>query len=243
MSLLDQFKQTLGEAAGHALDAGQNLGAQAAAQLQIKRLQLEAAKKTHDLGARVYEWHRSGTLVATGTVPRDVSELCHALDDLHGQLRAEEEKLEAARREAEEAKRRALEARDARHTAPRITVESEATDAVAPQQPTSNQTQILSESTMSPATTNATAITPHITAIGPSIPGPAMPGLPAMPRPDTPFPGSNPDLPSHGISVPGPDSPGTPGHQTPNPDLPPSMPGTPTLPPMPGEPTMPGQPL
>jgi hypothetical protein len=154
MSLLDQFKQTLGDAAANARDVGQNLGAQAAAQLAIKKLQLETVKKTRDLGARVYEWHQSGTLVATGTVPREVADLCHELDDLNGQLRVEEARLEAARQEAEEAKRRAAELKDARQM-PFITVESEPVQPspvtpppavappIAPVASQSNATQIL----------------------------------------------------------------------------------------------------
>lgn len=241
MSLLDQVKQTLGEAAANARDAGQNLGAQAAAQLAIKRLQLETAKKTRDLGARVYEWHKSGTLVATGPVPREVSELCHTLDDLHGQLRTEEEKLEAARQEAEEAKRRILEARDARNaptfTPPSVTVEdAPAMGGGGQPAPAPVQTQILSGEDMN--VTPTVAIAPHITAIGPSIPGPAMPGIPSIPAP-----GSNPDLPAPGIPVPGPDLPGGPGYPTSNPDVNPSppVPGSPGAPPK--EPTMPGQPV
>lgn len=250
MSLLDQVRHTLGEAAANARDAGQNLGAQASAQLAIKRLQLETAKKTRDLGARVYEWHQSGTLVATGTVPRDVSDLCHTLDDLHGQLKTEEEKLEAAKQEAEEAKRRILEAREARNassvtvydvpavatSAPDSPVVPAAPSAVAAPVAPPVQTQILSGEDMPTPPLAATTAAPQITALGTS--GPAMPGLPSVPAP-----GSNPDMPSPGIPVPGPDIPAGPSIPTSNPDVNP----TPAAPGSPGvtspEPTMPGQPV
>lgn len=263
MSLLDQVKQTLGEAAANARDAGQNLGAQAAAQLAIKRLQMETSKKTRELGARVYEWHQSGTLVATGTVPREVSDLCHTLDDLNGQLKTEEEKLEAAKQEAEDAKRRILDARDARNspsvtvydspavgtsapdspaipaaaapavTAPAVTAPAAVPVVAAPYVAPPVQTQILSGEDM-PAPPPALA--PQVNALGPSVP--SLPNFPSIPAP-----GSNPDLPAPGIPVPGPDIPGGPGYPSPNPDVnpAPTMPGSPGT--SPSEPTMPGQPV
>ncbi|HEX8552802.1 MAG TPA: hypothetical protein VF681_14740 [Abditibacteriaceae bacterium] len=234
MSLFDQVRQTLGDAANTARDVGQNLGAQAAAQLALKKLQLEAGRKTHELGARVYEWHRSGTLVATGAVPREVSDLCHSLDDINRQIGEENAKLEAAKREAE---LRAAQAKAP--TTSSITIQ-EASPPVTPQTSTEKITAPLSPLAASSGDTmttpQTTAIQPHITALGPSIPGPTNPGLPSMPQPGLPTPTSNPDMPSVPIPVPGGDlpTPGTPAHQTPSPDMPPSGPTTPT---------MPGQPL
>jgi len=101
MSLLDNVRQTLGNAASSALEAGQNLGAQAQTQIQIKRLQVEHAKKLHQLGVKTYEWHKSGNLVAAGPVPREIHDTCHALDDISRNLDEQNRKLEEARREAE----------------------------------------------------------------------------------------------------------------------------------------------
>ena len=250
MSLFDsvkqQLKQTLGDAATTARDVGQNLGAQAAAQLALKKLQIEGNRKTHELGARVYEWHRSGTLVATGTVPREVSDLCHALDDIHQKTREEEARLEAAKREAE---LRAAQSKAPPPIAPSISVtETTITETPAPpvalSAPQGKITEPLTPlaapsngDAMNPNTQSFSAIGPS--AIGPSMPGPAMPGLPPMPAPS-----SNPDLPSRGIPVPGGDlpSPGIPS----SPVSPPASPGFPSSPSAPDvgpTPTIPGQPL
>jgi hypothetical protein len=101
MSLLDDLKATIGDAASTARDVGQTLGAQAQAQLAIKKLQLEQARKYHELGTRTHEWHKAGNLVAAGPVPRDVQELCLELDDINGQLDDQTLKLEEAKRQAE----------------------------------------------------------------------------------------------------------------------------------------------
>jgi hypothetical protein len=101
MSLLDSVRQTISEAATTARDVGQNLGAQAQAQLQLRKLQIDQTRKMHELGARTYEWHRAGQLVATGQVPREVQELCIQLDDLGAQIVVETHKLEEAKRQAE----------------------------------------------------------------------------------------------------------------------------------------------
>lgn len=252
MSLFDQMKQqlkqNLGDAAVTARDVGQNLGARAAAQLALKKLQIEANRKTHELGARVYEWHRSGTLVATGTVPREVSDLCHALDDIHQKTRDEEARLEAAKREAE---LRAAQNKATPTIAPSITV-TETVITQTPPAPDAPQGKITAPLTplAAPTTEEPTNSSRHInsfsataigpTAIGPSIPGPAMPGLPPMPAP-----GSNPDLPSRGIPVPGGDLPSMPAIPS-NPDLPPTSPNFPSSPSSPDvgpTPTIPGQPL
>jgi hypothetical protein len=101
MSLLDDLKQTVSDAASTARDVGQTLGAQAQAQLAIKRLQLDQAKKYHELGLRTHEWHKAGNLVATGPVPREVQMLCLQLDDINDQLDDQTHKLEEAKRQAE----------------------------------------------------------------------------------------------------------------------------------------------
>jgi hypothetical protein len=101
MSLLDDLKQTVSGAASTARDVGQTLGAQAQAQLAIKRLQLDQAKKYHELGLRTHEWHKAGNLVATGPVPREVQMLCLQLDDIDDNLHDQTHKLEEAKRQAE----------------------------------------------------------------------------------------------------------------------------------------------
>lgn len=100
MSLIDNVRQTLGEAASTAREVGQNLGSQAQAQLSIKKLQLEHTKKLRDLGEKTYNWYQSGQMVVTGTVPAEVRQLCNDLDESSTRLRLEEAKLEEARLQA-----------------------------------------------------------------------------------------------------------------------------------------------
>jgi hypothetical protein len=100
MSLLGNVRQTLGEAAATALDVGQNLSAQAQAQLNIKKLQLDQAKRLHELGAKTYEWYKTGSLVVSGQVPHDVRDLCHQLDGIQHQLDDEQHKLEEMKQQA-----------------------------------------------------------------------------------------------------------------------------------------------
>lgn len=100
MSLIDNVRQTLGEAASTAREVGQNLSSQAQAQLNIKKLQLEHTKKLRDLGEKTYNWYQSGQMVVTGTVPAEVRQLCNDLDESSTRLRLEEAKLEEARLQA-----------------------------------------------------------------------------------------------------------------------------------------------
>lgn len=100
MNLLDQVRQTLGEAASNAREVGQNLGAQAQAQLQIKKLQLEHAKKLRDLGEKTYAWYQSGQMIVTGQVPADVRQLCSEIDESSTRLHLEKARLEDARQQA-----------------------------------------------------------------------------------------------------------------------------------------------
>lgn len=101
MSLLDDLKSTISDAASTARDVSLTLGAQAQAQVAIKRLQIDHAKKLHELGTRTHEWHRAGNLIAAGPVPREVQDLCRQLDDITNQLEENTKKLEEAKRQAE----------------------------------------------------------------------------------------------------------------------------------------------
>jgi hypothetical protein len=100
MSLIDNVRQSLGEAASTAREVGQNLGSQAQAQINIKKMQLEHTRKLRDLGEKTYDWYQSGQMIVTGEIPFDVRALCVELDDSSTRLRLEEAKLEEARLQA-----------------------------------------------------------------------------------------------------------------------------------------------
>lgn len=90
-----------GEAANTAREVGQNLSAQAQAQLQIKKLQLERSNKMRDLGEKTFAWYQSGTMIVAGPAPEDVHLLLREIDESSTRLRLEEAKLDDARRQAE----------------------------------------------------------------------------------------------------------------------------------------------
>jgi hypothetical protein len=264
MSLLDNVRQTLGDAANTARDVSQNLGAQAQAQINIKRLQLEVAKKLHELGSRTYEWHKGGNLVATGTVPRDVNELCHAIDDLNRQLADEERKLEQARFEAELRNQRpSAPVVDAAppatvpstpiplpaHVDPASPPASSPTSAGAISTSTGAQTAGVYPPPVTPTTTDG-GHTMNATTYGTNLEASSQ----GMVAPGTGITALGPDMPGGDIPVPGPDMPspgGNPMPTSPMPGMPPAGPqnpdmptrSSPSLPPsLPTEPTMPGQP-
>ena len=101
MSMLDDLRrnvgQTLTDVAGRVVEQSQNLGNQAQLQLQLKKLQVEHAKRIHELGKRTYEWYQTGTLVVTGHVPSEITQLCVQLDDLTRQTKETQSKLDEAR--------------------------------------------------------------------------------------------------------------------------------------------------
>jgi len=101
MSMLDDLRrnvgQTLTDVAGRVVEQSQNLGNQAQLQLALKKLQVEHAKRVHELGKRTYEWYQTGTLVVTGHVPAEITQLCVQLDDLTRQTQETQSKLDEAR--------------------------------------------------------------------------------------------------------------------------------------------------
>lgn len=149
MSLLDDLKQTVSDAASTARDMGQTLGAQAQAQLAIKRLQLDQAKKYHELGLRTHEWHKAGNLFAAGPVPREVQTLCLELDDINGQLDDQTHKLEEAKRQAE----LRAESRNLNRNAPAV----EATMTSTPIDTTSTQAAPSTQSASAPSASTMSA--------------------------------------------------------------------------------------
>lgn len=96
MSLLDDMRRTLTDAAGTALEKGQQAADTVRLQAQLKKLQLERARKMHDLGARTYDWFKSGTMIVTGPVPSDVVEVCRALQSVNTQMDETQKQIEEA---------------------------------------------------------------------------------------------------------------------------------------------------
>jgi len=101
MSRFDDIRrnvgQTITDVAGKVVEQSQNLGNQAQLQLALKKLQVEQAKRIHELGKRTYEWYQSGSLVVTGHVPPDITQLCSQLDELQRQTSETQGKLDDLR--------------------------------------------------------------------------------------------------------------------------------------------------
>ena len=209
MSLLDHVRQTLGDAAASAKDLGQNLGAQAQTQLNIKKLQLEQTKKLHQLGVQTHAWHRAGRLVATGEVPREVLDLCHQLDDVSNRLAVEEANLQEAKRQAE-------------LRASKGDTEMSTTYTVLPDSNTANMDASIATE-VSDSYTHAVS---DPNTIPSTMPGPTAPDTTPSPIPSAPGPDTSPDFPG---TIP---SPGT------SPGTTPGFPGGPSTPTIPSTPSM-----
>jgi hypothetical protein len=100
MRLPDDLRRTISDVTDKVLERGQQLGKEAQLQVQLKKLQVEHARKIHELGKRSYEWYRSGTMIVSGPVPADVVDLCAQLDATQSQMTATQREMEEARRQA-----------------------------------------------------------------------------------------------------------------------------------------------
>ena len=104
MSFLKDLGQNIGQtvtnAAESVVERSQNLSSQAQLQLSLKKLQLERTRRMQDLGRRTYAWFQSGSLVVSGAVPSDVTDLCRQIDSLTQQLLETQRRLEEVRLEA-----------------------------------------------------------------------------------------------------------------------------------------------
>jgi hypothetical protein len=100
MSLLDSVRQTLTDVADSVVEQSRSLGNQGQLQLQIKKLQLERAKRIHELGKQTFGWYQSGSLSVSGPVPPGLLDVCRALDDVERQLADSERQLEEIKQQA-----------------------------------------------------------------------------------------------------------------------------------------------
>jgi hypothetical protein len=99
----DDIKQTVADVAGKVLERGQQLGKEAQLQVQIKKLQIEHAKKIHELGKRTYAWYDTGTMIASGPVPADVASLCTHINATERMIADTQLEIEAVREQTRQA--------------------------------------------------------------------------------------------------------------------------------------------
>lgn len=98
--LPDDLKRTFSDFADKVMDSGKQLGSQAQLQVQLRKLQVEQARRIHELGKHTYEWYRAGTMIVSGPVPHDVSRLCAELDNIQTDIRETERQMEEAKLQA-----------------------------------------------------------------------------------------------------------------------------------------------
>jgi len=105
MSFLKDLSQNLGQTmtnvAETVVERSQNLTSQAQLQLSLKKLQLDRTRRLNDLGRRTYAWYQSGSLVVSGTVPSEVSDICRQIDSLSQEVEKTQHLLEEARAQAQ----------------------------------------------------------------------------------------------------------------------------------------------
>lgn len=93
----DDLKRTINDFADKVKEGGKQIGSQAQLQIQLKKLQVEHARRIHELGKHTYDWYRTGTMIVSGPVPPDVSRLCAELDEIQTRTRDTERQIEEAK--------------------------------------------------------------------------------------------------------------------------------------------------
>jgi hypothetical protein len=109
MSLIDDVRRTVTDAANTALEKGQQAADLVRLQAKLQQVTRERGRRMHELGARTYDWFQSGTMVVTGPVPPNVVELCSQISTLNVQV-------DETQRLFDEAKSRATSLPDASQT-------------------------------------------------------------------------------------------------------------------------------
>ena len=93
----DDIKRSISDFADKVMDSGKQIGAQAQLQVQLKKLQVEHARRIHELGKHTYDWYRTGTMIVSGPVPHDVSSICSELDKVKTKIVETEREIEEAK--------------------------------------------------------------------------------------------------------------------------------------------------
>lgn len=93
----DDLKRTFSDIADKVMEGGKQIGSQAQLQVQLKKLQVEHARRIHELGKHTYDWYRTGTMIVSGPVPADVSRLCAELEEIQAKTRDTQRQIEEAK--------------------------------------------------------------------------------------------------------------------------------------------------
>jgi len=93
----DDIKRSISDFADKVMEGGKQIGTQAQLQVQLKKLQVEHARRIHELGKHTYDWYRTGTMIVSGPVPHDVSTICSELDNVKTKIVDTEREIEEAK--------------------------------------------------------------------------------------------------------------------------------------------------
>jgi len=101
MKIPDDLRSSFNDLTDKVVQGGKHLGNQAQLMTSVKKLQIEHAKRVHELGKKTFAWFESGTMIVSGPVPPEVAALCGELADLKKQIGDNEAKIEAAKQEGQ----------------------------------------------------------------------------------------------------------------------------------------------
>lgn len=93
----DDIKRSISDFADKVMDSGKQIGTQAQLQVQLKKLQVEHARRIHELGKHTYDWYRTGTMIVSGPVPHDVATICQELDNVKTSITQTEREIDEAK--------------------------------------------------------------------------------------------------------------------------------------------------
>jgi hypothetical protein len=93
----DDIKRSISDLADRVLEGSKQIGTQAQLQVQLRKQQVEYERRIHELGKKSYDWYRTGTMIVTGPVPPEVSNLCAELDGVQAKIRDTERLIEEAK--------------------------------------------------------------------------------------------------------------------------------------------------
>lgn len=93
----DDIKRSITDLADRVMEGGKQLGTLAQLQVQLRKQQVEYERRIHELGKKSYDWYRTGTMIVTGPVPPEVSNLCAEMDGIKANIRETERLIDEAK--------------------------------------------------------------------------------------------------------------------------------------------------
>ena len=147
MSLLNDVRKSITDAADTIVEKGQQLSELARLQIAMKKLQVDRAKRLHELGTRAYALYQVEKLLAKNPLPREIHEMCEPIEEIDKQMEDTQRQMEEVHAAAQDA------AGGATHTVEAVATNGQAEAATPPVAETFVQTAV----PVAPATSAADA--------------------------------------------------------------------------------------